>query len=178
MPFEFKKLEIPDVVLITPKVFSDERGFFMESYDYKAFSGFGIKNEFVFDTYAKSSHNVLRGLHFQKGKSAQAKLVRCVHGRIFDVAVDLRKDSPTFGKWVGVELSEENKQTVFIPRGFAHGFYTISETSEIQYKMDNYYNPKEEGGVIWNDKILGIKWPAKNPIISEKDQKLPALKEL
>lgn len=177
LPFEFKRLEIPEVVLITPKVFSDERGFFMEIYDYKTFSDFGIKNRFVFDTYSRSARNVLRGLHFQKGDAAQAKLVRCISGEIFDVAVDMRKNSPTFGKWLSVILSGANKQALFIPRGFAHGFYVLSDTAEIQYKIDNVYSPKDEAGVIWNDPKLGIKWPSKKPILSEKDKKWPTLKE-
>ena len=178
MPFEFVKTKIPDVILIKPKVFGDERGFFMESYKKEDFENAGIKGEFVRDNHSKSSYGVLRGLHFQKEPYAQAKIVRCIKGVIYDVAVDLRKNSPTFGKWVGVILSEFNKYQLYVPRGFAHGFYVLSEVAEVVYKVDNKYAPDYEGGVIWNDEGIGIEWPIDEPILSEKDKKWPALKEL
>jgi dTDP-4-dehydrorhamnose 3,5-epimerase len=173
MPFEFKKLEIPDVILIKTKVFEDERGFFMETYE-KA----GIKGDFIQDNHSKSQYGVLRGLHFQREPYAQAKIVRCVSGAIYDVAVDLRKNSPTFGNYVSVNLSEENKFMVYVPKGFAHGFLVLSENAEVIYKVDNVYAPDYEGGLIWNDEDIGIKWPVDNPIISQKDRNLLTLKEL
>ena len=170
MPFEFKRLEIPDVILIKPKVFEDERGFFMETYKKSDFEKAGIKGEFVQDNHSKSKYGVLRGLHFQKGPYAQAKIVRCIRGVIYDVAVDLRKNSPTFGEYVGVLLSEFNKYQLYIPKGFAHGFVVLSDVAEVAYKVDNVYAPDYEGGLIWNDPDVGIKWPIENPIVSEKDR--------
>ncbi|WP_054840608.1 dTDP-4-dehydrorhamnose 3,5-epimerase [Thermococcus peptonophilus] len=181
MPFEFKKLEIPDVILIKPpRVFEDERGFFMETYKKPDFEKAGIKGEFVQDNHSRSKYGVLRGLHFQREPYAQAKIVRCVRGGvIYDVAVDLRKNSPTFGKYVGVILSEFNKYQLYIPRGgFAHGFVVLSDVAEVVYKVDNVYAPDHEGGLIWNDPDVGIKWPVEDPIISPKDQKWPTLREL
>lgn len=170
MPFEFKRLEIPDVILIKPKVFEDERGFFMETYKRPDFEKAGIKGEFVQDNHSKSKYGVLRGLHFQREPYAQAKIVRCIRGVIYDVAVDLRRNSPTFGKYVGVILSEFNKSQLYIPRGFAHGFVVLSDVAEVVYKVDNVYTPNYEGGLIWNDPDVGIKWPIENPILSEKDK--------
>ena len=179
MPFEFKRLEIPDVILIEPKVFEDERGFFMETYKKEDFDEkAGIKGEFIQDNHSKSEYGVLRGLHFQKEPYAQTKIVRCVSGEIYDVAVDLRKNSPTFGRYVSVELSEENKFMVYVPKGFAHGFLVLSENAEVIYKVDNVYAPGYETGLIWNDEDIGIKWPVDNPIISQKDRNLLTLKEL
>jgi len=178
MPFEFKRLEIPDVILIKPKVFEDERGFFMETYKKPDFEEAGIKREFVQDNHSKSKYGVLRGLHFQKDPYAQAKIVRCIRGVIYDVAVDLRKNFPTFGKYIGVILSEFNKYQLYIPRGFAHGFVVLSDVAEVVYKVDNVYVPEYEGGLIWNDPDVNISWPIYNPIVSLKDQKLPTLKEL
>ncbi|NJE62109.1 dTDP-4-dehydrorhamnose 3,5-epimerase [Thermococcus sp. 21S7] len=178
MPFEFRRLEIPDVILIKPKVFGDERGFFMETYKKSDFEKAGITGEFIQDNHSRSKYGVLRGLHFQKGQYAQAKIVRCVRGVIYDVAVDLRKDSPTFGKYVGVILSEFNKYQLYIPRGFAHGFAVLSDVAEVAYKVDNVYAPDQEGGLLWNDPDVGIKWPVEEPILSEKDKKWPTLKEL
>ncbi|MFA4646569.1 dTDP-4-dehydrorhamnose 3,5-epimerase [Pyrococcus kukulkanii] len=177
MPFEFVRLEIPDVILIKPKVFEDERGFFMETYKRPDFEKAGIKGEFVQDNHSRSKYGVLRGLHFQREPYAQAKIVRVVRGVIFDVAVDLRRNSPTFGKWVGVILSEFNKWQLYIPRGFAHGFVVLSDIAEVVYKVDNVYAPSYEAGIIWNDPDIGIKWPIDNPILSEKDKKWPTLKE-
>ncbi|MCQ6254061.1 dTDP-4-dehydrorhamnose 3,5-epimerase [Methanocaldococcus sp.] len=177
MPFKFRRLEIPEVILIEPIVFEDERGFFMETYKYSEFSKFGIKEIFVQDNHSKSKKGVLRGLHYQKNPNAQGKLVRCIRGEIFDVAVDIRKGSPTFGKWVGVILSEENKKMLYIPKGFAHGFCVLSEEAEVIYKCTAEYSPEDDRGIIWNDKDIGIDWPIKNPILSEKDKKHPPLRE-
>ncbi len=178
MPFEFKKLGIEDVILIIPKVFEDDRGFFMETYRKDLFEIAGIKGDFVQDNHSRSKHGVLRGLHFQKEPYAQAKIVRCVRGEVFDVAVDLRRNSPTFGKWVGAVLSEENKHMLYIPRGFAHGFVVLSDVAEVIYKVDNVYAPEYERGLIWNDPDVGVEWPIKNPVLSEKDRSWPTLKEL
>lgn len=178
MPFEFERLEIPDVILIKPKVFEDERGFFMETYKKEEFEKVGIRGEFVQDNHSKSKQGVLRGLHFQKEPYAQAKIVRCVSGRIYDVAVDLRKNSPTFGKYVSASLSEDNKYQLYIPRYCAHGFLVLSDAAEVIYKADNVYAPDYEGGLIWNDPDVAIPWPHDNPILSLKDQELPTLREL
>jgi dTDP-4-dehydrorhamnose 3,5-epimerase len=173
------KTEIPDVILIKPKVFGDERGFFMESYKKSEFEKAGIDTDFVQDNHSKSVKGVLRGLHYQKEPAAQGKLVRCIRGKIFDVAVDIRKKSPTFGKWVGYELSEENKFMLWIPKGFAHGFLTLSKEAEIIYKVSgSEYSPEHDRGIIWNDKTINIKWPVENIeniILSEKDKNLPTL---
>ena len=182
MPFEFIKTEIPDVILIKPKVFQDERGFFLETYKKSDFEKAGIKAEFVQDNHSKSVKGVLRGLHFQKKPFAQGKLVRCIKGKIFDVAVDIRKESPTFGKWVGYELSEENKHILWIPEGFAHGFLTLSDEAEVIYKVSGgEYSPEHDAGIIWNDPDIDIKWPLDQVdeiILSEKDKKLPFLREI
>jgi len=178
MPFEFKKLEIQDVILIEPKVFEDERGFFMETYKKDEFEKVGITGEFVQDNHSKSKRGVLRGLHFQKEPYGQAKIVRCVRGAIYDVAVDLRKNSPTFGKYTGVILSEDNKYQLYIPRGFAHGFLVLSDVAEVIYKVDNVYAPDYEGGLIWNDADINVEWPIKKPTVSQKDRNLLTLKEL
>jgi len=175
MSFIFKKLKIPEVILIEPKSFPDKRGFFMETYKQSEFAKSGIKEKFVQENHSQSKKNVLRGLHYQDRPKAQAKLVRCVSGEIFDVAVDIRKNSPTYGKWVGVVLSEKNKKEIFIPEGFAHGFCVLSEKAEIIYKTSREYSPKYEKGVIWNDPAINIKWPVKNPLISEKDSQWPTL---
>ena len=177
MPFIFKKLKIPEVILIEPKIFEDERGFFMEVYKYSEFSRFGVNKQFVQDNHSKSKKGVLRGLHYQKNPKAQAKLVRCIKGKIFDVAVDIRRGSPTYGKWIGVILSAENKKLLFIPTGFAHGFCALSDKTEVVYKTSEEYSVIHERGIIWNDPEINIKWPIKNPIISEKDSKNPPLKE-
>lgn len=178
MPFTFKKLEIPEIVLVEPRVFKDERGFFLENYKYSEFSDFGIKDKFVQDNHSKSVKGVLRGLHFQKFPKAQAKLVRCISGEIFDVAVDIRKGSPTFGKWVGETLSEENKKMLYIPIGFAHAFCVLSNEAEINYKSSDEYSPENEGAIAWNDPTINIEWPIKNPIVSEKDSKNDLLDEV
>ena len=171
MPFEFKRLGIPDVILITPRVFTDERGFFIETYQKDDFAKAGITGEFVQQNHSKSVKGVLRGLHYQKEPYAQAKLVRCIKGEIFDVAVDIRKNSSTFSKYVSAVLSEENKNMLYIPRGFAHGFEVLSDEAEIIYSIDNIYAKESESGIIWNDSSIKINWPIKSPILSEKDKK-------
>jgi len=182
MPFEFERLEIPEIILIKPKVFKDNRGFFLETYKESDFVKAGITNRFVQDNHSMSVKGVLRGLHYQKKPAVQGKLVRCVRGAIFDVAVDVRKGSPTFGKWVGVILSEENHFMLWIPPGFAHGFLTLSERAEVIYKVsDSEYSPEHDAGIIWNDPDIGIKWPLEEVgevILSEKDSKLPRLRDL
>ncbi len=173
--FKFTKLEIPDVVLIEPTVFEDSRGFFMESYNYREFEAFGLKDNYVQDNHSRSSKGVLRGLHYQLKERAQAKLIRVVRGEIFDVAVDIRKTSPYYGKWVAVNLSEENKKMLYIPEGFAHGFCVLSEVADVLYKTTNFYSLRHERGIIWNDPKIGIDWPIKEPILSKKDRSWPLL---
>ena len=179
MSFEFIKQEIPEVILIKPKVFGDNRGFFMETYKKSEFYANGIKIEFNQDNHSKSTAHVLRGLHFQKAPYGQAKIVRCTRGKIYDVAVHIRPESKTFGKYVKVELSEDNKQMLFIPEGFAHGFVVLSEEAELNYKASGEYAPQADCGVIWNDKDINIDWEIDfDPILSEKDTKQKTLKEL
>nr|AAG09501.1 dTDP-6-deoxy-D-glucose-3,5-epimerase [Salmonella enterica] len=169
------KTEIPDVLIFEPKVFSDERGFFMESFNQKVFEeAVGRKIEFVQDNHSKSTKGVLRGLHYQVEPYAQGKLVRCIAGEVFDVAVDIRKDSETFGKWVGVNISSENKRPLWIPEGFAHGFLVLSDSADFLYKTSNYYSPIHERGIVWNDPTININWPINiDKILSEKDTILP-----
>lgn len=173
------KTAIEGVVIIEPKVFGDERGYFFESFSQKQFQEEVCNTNFVQDNESKSSYGVLRGLHFQKGKYAQSKLVRVVKGRVLDIAVDIRKGSPTFGKHVAVELTEENKRQFFVPRGFAHGFVVLSDEAIFQYKCDNFYAPEHDGGIAWNDTELGIDWKIdiSKTMLSEKDKKNPTLKE-
>lgn len=179
MAFEFKKLSIPDVILVEPKVFDDERGFFLESYKKSEFFANGIDVEFNQDNHSKSTKGVLRGLHYQLPPKAQAKLVRCIQGEIFDVAVDIRKNSPTFGKWVGEKLSAENKKMLFVPEGFAHGFVVLSETAELLYKASNEYSKEHDRGILWNDKDIAIDWGIDfEPILSDKDKNQPLLKDI
>ena len=179
MSFEFKRLEIEDVILVKPQVFGDNRGFFMETYKKSEFFKNGIKVEFNQDNQSKSVKGVLRGLHYQKPPKAQAKLVRCTKGRIYDVAVDIRKDSKTFGKWVKVELSEDNKHMLYIPEGFAHGFVVLSDEAELSYKVSGEYSPENDAGVLWCDPDIAIDWGIDfEPILSEKDMKQPTLKEI
>lgn len=181
---KFKKIEtsIQGVYVIEPTVFGDNRGYFMETYSKNEFEEIGIYNNFIQDNQSKSKRGVLRGLHFQK-ENSQAKLVRCIKGEVFDVAVDLRPSSKTYGKWEGVILSEENKKMFLIPKGFAHGFLVLSEETEFTYKCDDIYNPKAEGGLAWDDKEVNIEWPFGNLgqdeiITSEKDKNWPSLQEL
>ena len=171
------KTEIEGVVIIEPQVFGDERGYFLESWSQKNFNELVRPIKFVQDNESKSSYGVLRGLHFQRGKYSQSKLVRVVKGKVLDVAVDIRTGSPTFGKHVAVELSGENHRQFFIPRGFAHGFVVLSDEAVFQYKCDNYYAPQYEGAIIWNDPELGIDWqiPNRDVILSAKDKAHPLL---
>ena len=162
---------IPEVLILEPKVFGDERGFFFESFNARSFEqATGLKREFVQDNHSKSARNVLRGLHYQLPPKAQGKLVRVVQGEVFDVAVDLRKSSKTFGKWVGVHLSGENKKQLWIPEGFAHGFLVLSESAEFLYKTTDYYAPGDEHCIAWDDPEIGIQWPLTTaPLLSAKD---------
>ncbi len=172
------KTAIPDVLIFEPKVFGDERGFFFESFNHKLFEeAVGYSVTFVQDNHSKSSKGVLRGLHYQLPPHAQGKLVRCVAGEVFDVAVDIRKSSPTFGQWVGVHLSGENKRQLWIPEGFAHGFLTLTDTAEFLYKTTNYYNLDCDRGIKWDDKNISIKWPVENLNLnlSHKDMNQPCM---
>lgn len=178
MPFEFKKLGISGVFLVMPKRFDDERGYFMETYKKEDFERAGIKGEMVQQNTSSSKKGVLRGLHFQREPHAMAKLVGCVSGEILDVGVDIRKDSPTFGKYVSEVLSGENCKMLYLPRGFAHGFLALSDEALVTYLVDSEFAPEAEGGLVWNDPDVGIDWPMKDPIIKERDRKWPRLKEL
>ncbi|MDR3125147.1 MAG: dTDP-4-dehydrorhamnose 3,5-epimerase [Endomicrobium sp.] len=176
MPFEFQKLEIEDVILVKPKIFGDDRGFFMETYEKSEFVKHGIDAEFDQDNHSKSRVHVLRGLHYQKKPYEQAKLVRCLQGQIYDVAVDIRKESKTFGRWVIIDLSEENKNVLYIPKGFAHGFVVMSNEAQVVYKVSGKYSPEHESGIIWNDKTLNIDWEINfEPILSDRDKNLKGL---
>lgn len=178
MPFEFERLQIPDVILVKPKVFGDNRGFFMETYKKSEFIKNGITDEFVQDNHSKSGAKVLRGLHYQESPYGQAKLVRCPRGRIYDVAVDIRPNSKTFGKYVKVELSEENKFMLYIPDGFAHGFVVLSDGAELLYKTSGEYVPQADRGIIWNDNDINIDWNIDfEPILSEKDMTQKTFRE-
>lgn len=174
------KTDIPDVLIFEPKVFGDDRGFFFESFSQKVFEdAVGRKVEFVQDNHSKSCKGVLRGLHYQLEPYAQGKLVRCVAGEVFDVAVDIRKSSPTFGKWVGVNLSAENKRQLWIPEGFAHGFLVLSDVAEFVYKTTAYYHPESDRGVAWNDQSININWPLQGaPLLSKKDSTQPSIDKL
>jgi len=174
-----EKCEIEGLMVIEPKVFGDERGYFMETYNYNDYKAVGIDQNFVQDNQSSSIRGVLRGLHFQK-EFPQDKLVRVVSGEVFDVAVDLRPGSETFGKWYGVILSAENKKQFFIPKNFAHGFVVLSESAEFAYKCTDFYHPNDEGGLLWNDPEIGIEWPIPADmelVISEKDQKWDGIKK-
>lgn len=183
---EFKRLAIADVWLIKPKVFGDDRGFFYESFNAKAFQeATGVSPDFVQDNHSKSARGVLRGLHYQLPPHAQGKLVRVTQGAVFDVAVDIRRSSSTFGQWVGEVLSAENHTQLWIPPGFAHGFLTLSETAEFLYKTTDFYAPQSEGAIVWNDPDLGIDWPLSDlqahgihePLLSGKDQQASSFKQ-
>ena len=174
---KFTPLSIPDVILIEPRVFGDSRGFFYESYHETLFAEHGIKDRFVQDNYSRSALGVLRGLHYQAEPRAQAKLIRVIRGKVFDVAVDIRKNSGTFGKHVACILSAEDKQMLYVPRGFAHGFCVLEEGTEFLYKVSDFYSPVHERGILWNDPALGIEWPRPGTafILSDKDKKYPTL---
>lgn len=174
MSFTFKKLSIPEVILVEPKTYSDNRGYFFESFKETDFLLNGI-TKMIQDNFSHSIHGVIRGLHYQKNPKAQAKLVTVFNGKILDVAVDIRKNSPTYGKWVSEILSKENHRSLYIPEGFAHGFSVLSEEADVFYKVNNEYSLEDERGIIWNDPTINISWSIENPIISDKDSKLPLL---
>jgi len=168
---KFTPTSIPEILLIEPRLFGDERGFFMETYQYEKFAAAGIQAQFVQDNHSGSRQGTLRGLHYQVWQ-VQGKLVRVIAGEVFDVAVDLRRSSPTFGKWAGARLSAQNKLQLWIPPGFAHGFYVLSEWAELAYKTSDYYDPEAERSLLWNDPQLGIQWPlldGQTPILSDRD---------
>jgi dTDP-4-dehydrorhamnose 3,5-epimerase len=172
------KTKLQDCVIIEPIVFGDERGFFLETFQAERYSDLAdINLSFVQDNHSRSARGALRGLHFQKTKP-QGKLVRVVRGEVYDVALDIRKGSATFGEWEGVILSEDNKKQFWIPPGFAHGFVVISDIADFEYKCTDYYDPTDEGSILWNDPSLGIKWPITNPILSEKDAAAPFFKNI
>ncbi|MBA5866679.1 MAG: dTDP-4-dehydrorhamnose 3,5-epimerase [Nitrospira sp. CR1.3] len=170
-------IDIPGVLVIEPKVFRDRRGFFVETYHVQRYEDAGITERFVQDNYSRSVRSTLRGLHFQEPR-AQGKLVMAVEGTVYDVVVDVRKGSPSFGKWYGAELSAENLWQIYVPPGCAHGFCVISETAAFMYKCTDYYSPEDERGVLWNDPALGIAWPVSQPILSAKDQAYPILAQM
>jgi len=176
--FTIEHTYIKDLIIIKPKVFGDHRGFFMEFYNKESFAELGLNMEFVQDNHSKSKKGVLRGIHFQT-EYPQGKLVRVIKGRVYDVAVDLRKESSTFGKWFGIELSEENKLMLYIPEGFGHAFLTLEDDTEFMYKTTNVYHPEYDAGIIYNDEDIGIEWPdiGSDFILSEKDKKLLRLKD-
>ncbi|MDG6921184.1 MAG: dTDP-4-dehydrorhamnose 3,5-epimerase [Nitrososphaerota archaeon] len=175
MPFKFRPLAVKGVYLIEPEIFRDKRGFFMETFKTLDFGREGIEFTPVQGNHSKSARGVLRGLHFQTEPHSQSKLVRALHGSIFDVAVDIRKSSLQFGRWVGVVLSAENRHMLFVPRGFAHGFLSLEDGTEVEYLVDSEYHKESERGVKWNDPKIGVEWPIKSPTLSEKDTKWPAL---
>ena len=176
MPFTFKKLSIPGLILVIPKLFRDERGFFMETYQHDAFADGGITEMFVQDNSSRSVKNTIRALHFQTEPFAQGKLVRVTRGQIFDVAVDIRRGSPFFGQWLGVTLSDENREMLYLPPGFAHGFCVLSEIVDVSYKCTRPYSPGHERGIIWNDPDIAVEWRVREPILSEQDKRWPELK--
>jgi dTDP-4-dehydrorhamnose 3,5-epimerase len=177
MPFIFEDTPLNGVKIITPRIFPDDRGFFMETYKQTDFIEAGITDKFVQDNHSSSTHGVIRGMHYQKAPYSQAKLVRVLTGSIYDVVVDVRQGSPSYGKWFGVELSAENRQMIYVPTGFAHGFTVLSDMAEIHYKASAGYCHDAEGGIAWNDPEIGIKWPITNPELSAKDLLLPSLAE-
>ena len=176
MSFKVEQLKIPGLLLITPTIRQDNRGFFLESYKRPDFSRMGIDKEFVQVNHSRSYKNVVRGMHYQISPMAQPKLVKAITGAVFDVAVDIRKGSPYFGQWVGVELDEKDLKMFYIPEGFAHGFCVLSERADVEYYSSAVYSPQHERGIVWNDPSVKIQWPVKNPVVSEKDAGLPALK--
>ena len=173
----FLPQDIPDVILVEPATFRDSRGFFLESYHAERFAAGGITCSFPQDNHSRSMRGTLRGLHFQR-QPGQAKLVRCVRGAIWDVAVDIRPASPTFGRWVAQELSEENQRMLFVPVGFAHGFVVLSEEADVLYKCSHYYIAETEAGVAWDDPDIALPWPVNQPLLSERDQRNPRLRTL
>lgn len=177
MPFDFKKIELNGIIIIEPKVFFDDRGFFIETYKKSDFEDNGICCTFVQDNHSFSLKGVLRGLHYQREPKSQGKLVQVVKGSVWDVVVDIRVDSPTFKKWYGIELSEENKKMLFMPPGFAHGFVALSDDVHLTYKCTAEYDVLMDAGIRWTDPDIAIEWPVSNPIVSKKDEKLPFINE-
>ncbi|HEY9167742.1 MAG TPA: dTDP-4-dehydrorhamnose 3,5-epimerase [Candidatus Kryptonia bacterium] len=178
MPFHFTSVRSPEgLTIIEPYTFGDERGFFMETYRQDEFAKAGIEDKFIQDNHSRSAKGVIRGLHYQVDPSEQSKLVRCVRGEIFDVALDLRMKSPTFGEWYGLVLSEENKKMFHVPRGFAHGYSTLSDIAEVVYKVDEFYSREDERGIRFDDPKLAIEWRVFNPVVSSKDKALPRFDE-
>lgn len=177
MPFRFRPMEIPEVILIEAQAFEDQRGFFLETYKASEFARNGIPDHFVQDNYSRSVRGVLRGLHYQKHPKAQGKLVAAITGEIFDVAVDIRKGSPTYGKWVGATLSARNHQMLYVPVGFAHGFCVLSDEADVVYKVTAEYAPELDHGIHWSDPDIRVQWPVKEPTVSTKDATLPFLRD-
>jgi dTDP-4-dehydrorhamnose 3,5-epimerase len=177
MPFRFKRLEIPDVILVEPKALHDDRGYFMETFKKSEFQAHEIPGNFVQDNYSYSVRGVLRGLHYQIHPKAQGKLVTVIRGEIFDVSADIRQGSPTYGQWVGVTLKDDERQLLYVPVGFAHGFCVLSEEAEVVYKVTEEYAPEVDRGIVWNDPDVAIAWPVREPILSPKDAALPPLRE-
>lgn len=175
MPFTFRRLAVRDVVLVESRAFPDPRGFFMEHYKESEFAKSGIADRFVQDNYSHSTRGVVRGLHFQKRPRAQSKLVTVISGEIFDVAVDVRKNSPTYGGWAGEILSGDNRRSLYVPEGFAHGFCVLSDEADVVYKVSREYSPEHERGIIWNDPDVSVKWPVDDPKLSDRDRDLPKL---
>ena len=177
MPFSFSPLGLPGLVLVEARSFPDERGFFLETYKASDFAAYGIAEEFVQTNYSRSDRGVLRGLHYQKNPAAQGKLVMVTRGRVFDVGVDIRCGSPTYGRWDGAVLSEENHRMLYVPAGFAHGFCVLSAEADFVYQMTAEYDPHCDSGIIWNDPAIGVEWPVDAPLVSGKDAELPSLAE-
>jgi dTDP-4-dehydrorhamnose 3,5-epimerase len=177
MPFQFQRLAIPEIVRVEAKRFGDERGFFKEVYKASDFAASGIAPTFIQDNLSHSTRGVLRGLHYQKHPHAQGKLVMALTGRIFDVAVDIRHGSPSFGRWVGEVLSAENGYMLYVPPGFAHGFCVLSEVADVLYKVTSEYVPECDRGILWNDPAIGVEWPVAEPLLSPKDAQLPSLEQ-
>ena len=175
MPFRFSRLELPEVILVDARVFPDERGYFMETYKQSEFRQNGIVEAFVQSNHSHSSRLTLRGLHYQKSPRAQGKLLRVVRGAVFDVVVDIRKGSPRYGRWTGIELSAENKKILYVPSGFAHGACVTSDEADLLYMVTEEYAPECEAGVIWNDPAIAVAWPVKNPLLSARDRAWPRL---
>lgn len=176
MPFRFEQLEIPEVMLVEPKAFADHRGYFVETYKRSDFEANGIPELFVQDNHSYSVRGVLRGLHYQMDPKAQGKLVSVIQGEIFDVAVDIREGSPTYGRWVGVTLSAKDHQMLYVPAGFAHGFCVVSNEADVVYKVTEEYAPEVDRGIRWNDPDVGVRWPIAQPLLSPKDAQLPLLR--
>jgi dTDP-4-dehydrorhamnose 3,5-epimerase len=177
MPFRFQTLAIPDVILVEPRIFGDQRGFFMETYRRSDFATNGIPCDFVQDNVSHSVRGVLRGLHYQRPPRAQGKLVMALRGEVFDVAVDIRHGSPTFGQWVGILLSDRHHNMLYVPPGFAHGYCVLSDEADFVYKVTAEYAPGLETGILWNDPAIGIEWPIQDPVLSSKDLRLPRLED-